>query len=163
MKWPQFNVYDFFFILTYFILNFYLLYDWKTFQCHNPLNVWLLLDYILLLFTRVIFVLKSSGYTERARKALNAALYIVVLPVLVVWCVLGAIWQAYELECIPEDMVPWSFLLWLGVSVLSSVGMVVNLIYEIVQMRKLNKYLQKMDSSTASINSSLVYHSLPSK
>ena len=145
MKWPQFGVYDFFIILAYCILNFYLFGNWHSFNCQEPLNVWLALDYSLLLLIRIIIVIRNSEYSERTVNICNVFFYTIIFPIAVTWSVIGVIWYQGGLSCIPEDLVPWSFVLWLVITVMASFIMLVDLIYDLHQYRKLRKFIKRID------------------
>ena len=151
MKWPKFNVYDFFLVISYLILNFYLVTNWKEFDnCAEPLNLWLIVDYSLLFLVRILFVIKTSGYKERFVRIINVFYYGLTFPAIVVWSILGFIWYtASGIQCIPDDMVPWSYILWLGITMLTGLVMIVNIIYDLIKLRRLNIYISKMDDGTS--------------
>ncbi len=151
MKWPKFNVYDFFFVISYLILNFYLVTSWEKFDlCVDPLNLWLLIDYSLLFLVRLLFVIKTSGYRESFVRIINVFYYGLTFPAIIVWSIIGFIWQANDgILCIPDDMVPWSYILWLGITMLTGLVMIVNIIYDLIKLRRLNIYISKMDETTS--------------
>ena len=145
MRWPQFGAYDFFIILAYCILNFYLFNNWYAFNCQEPLNLWLAVDYTLLLVIRIIVVLKHSGYSEMTIKVCNILFYAVIFPIIVTWSIIGIIWYQGGLSCIPDDLVPWSYLLWLAITVTVALITIGTLIYDYHQHRKLKKFIQRSD------------------
>ena len=153
MRWPKFNVYDFFFLLTYAILNFYLVHNnQRCVNCQHPVYLWLALHYTLLFLIRILFVIKHSGYKEIVIQIVDVLLYAFVLPGLVTWCVLGTIWIQVDYDEIPKNMVPWSFVLWLGIGYLAGIAMIVSLVYDLFQYRRLNSYIQKMDNGASLAN-----------
>lgn len=148
MKWPKFNAYDFYIIIAVLILDIYLLTNWTTFACPTPINWWLLVDYNLMLSIRMLFVIKYSNYTDQTKKIVNILLYIIVLPLVLAWVALGWIWQEGNLNCIPDNMVPWSYLLWLGFTFIGALFLIGTLIYDINKYRKLQKYMSKMEEES---------------
>ena len=147
IKFPHFNVYDFFIVLAYGILNFYLFSNWHAFSCKNPLNYWLAIDYALLIAIRVIYVVKHSEYSERTNKVCRITLYVLVFPFIIGWSILGLIWYPGALTCIPDDLVPWSYILWLVITVVGGIVMFADVIYDMVQYRKLNKFIRNSDEN----------------
>lgn len=147
MKWPKFNAYDFFIIIAVLILDIYLITNWSTFACPAPINWWLLVDYNLMLSIRFLFVLKYSNYSEQTSKVLNIILYLVLLPLTLAWVALGFIWQAGNINCIPVNMVPWSYLLWLGFTFIGALFLIGMLINDVNKYRKLRQYMNKMEQS----------------
>jgi len=101
--------------------------------------------------------MKFSGYKHTAVKVINVFFYVFAMPGVIAWSVLGVLWQAGDaFECIPEDMVPWSFLLWLGITILTGLTMIICLVYDLVELRRLNRYMQKIEENSASNTKSLI-------
>ena len=168
MKWPKFNVYDFYMVFVVLILDFYLIQNWNAFDhCVNPLNTWLIVDYNLMFVIKLFFVLKNSGYRKRVKLAVNIFLYVVIFPLTVLWTVLGYLWQEVDLKkspdtgkvCIPDDMVPWSFFLWLGFTAAASFILFGTLVYEWMKYRKLKRFINKMEMEESLGNNNSSLHS----
>lgn len=153
MRWPKFNAYDFYILLSIIILDFYVLTSWSTFKhCQEPLNMWLLVDYNLMLVYRILFIMKFSGYDDESKFTINVLMYAILLPFMVLWTYLGYIWQENGIDCIPDNMVPWSYLLWLGITGLCTVVLFGTLIYDYTKHRRLKQYMTKMEESFLSSN-----------
>ena len=144
--------------MAYAILIYYLLVNWENFNCEHPLHTWLLVDYNLLFVIRILYVMKFSGYRHTIVRVINVFFYVFALPGVVSWSILGVIWQAGDaIQCIPEEMVPWSFLLWLGITIMVAATMFVNMVFDLIEFRRLNMYMQRMDeSSNAGRTASLI-------
>jgi len=153
MKWPKFGVYDFYIIIVIFILNYYLLTNWSDFQsCENPINWWLFADYNLMFLTRVFYVMRNSGYRRNVKLGLNVVLFALMLPLLVCMCILGYMWEADGYKCTPDHMVPWSFLLWLILTAITSLLMFIKMLIDWRKYRKLKNYMSRMEYSQSIMN-----------
>jgi len=147
MRWPQFNVYDFFIVFAFCILNFYLYTNWDKFSCSKPINLWLAVDYVLLLVIRIIYVIKNSGYAERVVLVCRILMYVFVFPLILTWSILGVIWYQDGLECIPDDLVPWSYILWLVITVIGGIMMIIDMVYDFIQYRKLKRFIRQVEEA----------------
>ncbi len=146
MKWPKFGAYDLYAVIVIIILNFFLLTNWEVFECQSPIHWWLLVDYNLMFITRIIYVMKASGYSRQAKLILNILLFGVQLPALICWSSFGIMWHD-DAVCIPDAMVPWSYFLWLFFTVLTSVLLFFKMIMDWRKYRKLKRYISKMDEN----------------
>jgi len=147
MRWPQFNVYDFFIVFAFCILNFYLYTNWEKFDSTKPINYWLAVDYVLLLVIRIVYVIKNSGYSEKVIKICRIFTYGFIFPLIVTWSILGLFWYQDGLDTIPEDLVPWSYILWLAITVIGGVMMIIDMIYDFVQYRKLRRFIKQVEEA----------------
>ena len=156
VRWPKFNVYDFFIIATFCILYFYLFSNWDVIKCEHPINLWLAIDYVLLLVVRIVFVIKHSGYSYTVVKICRVIFYLLVFPFMLAWSILGLVWGQEALRCIPDDLVPWSYFLWLVITLIGGIVLIADLVYDIVQYRKLRKFIKHVDEADQPHNESLI-------
>ncbi len=160
MRCPKFSVYDFFFLLAYLILNFYLVRNYESFkQCAHPLHQWLLIDYNLLLVIRILFVIKSSNYGRIFIQIVSFLFYGLAMPSVIGWSVVGVLWHTTtDIECIPEDMVPWSFTLWLGITIITALTVFILAVVDLREQIQLNSLMKRVeaDSVRSRTNASLL-------
>jgi len=152
MKWPKFSAYDFYAVIVLFILDYYLLTNWDDFEdCENPIKWWLLADYNIMFFTRIIYVMKNSGYTRKTKVGLNVVFFGLLLPLLICFTVTGYMWEESGYKCIPDHMVPWSFLLWLCFTAVTTLLIFIKMLFDWRKYRRLKQYISKMDENQSLI------------
>jgi hypothetical protein len=143
MKWPAFNFYDFFMTLIFGVQLFYVFTNWTNFNCQEPINLWFALDWIILYFARMIFVVGYSEYSKKVRSTSKWILYALWMPIMMGWSIMGTIWINEEgTVCIPQNMVPWSFYLWLAISWLSTLVLALYGLVDLKTLIQLNAYLK---------------------
>ncbi|GAB5371030.1 hypothetical protein AAMO2058_001544200 [Amorphochlora amoebiformis] len=99
--------------------------NWKEYNtCRDPLNVWLVVDFLSFIFFRLLqFSIQFFGSfrTPCARAATSTLALLnlyVVYPFIWVWVVVGTIWYARSSSCLPESTSTWWFIAWLVYSYL---------------------------------------------
>jgi len=105
--------------------------DWDDYDsCQDPLNVWLLVDYMLFILFRVVqFAFQYANTSPREGfvrtyipKILAVINLWVVYPFIWIWCVLGCIWYSRSNQCLPESTSGWGFVSWLAFSYIYLIG-----------------------------------------
>jgi len=99
--------------------------NWKEYNtCRDPLNVWLVVDFLSFIFFRLLqFSIQFFGSfrTPCARTATSALALVnlyVVYPFIWVWVVIGTVWYTRSSSCLPESTSTWWFIAWLVYSYL---------------------------------------------
>lgn len=153
MKWPAFNFYDFFMTLIFGVQMFYVFTNWNKFDCQKPINIWFAGDWVILFMARMIFVIGYSDYSRKVRRNSKIVLYALWMPVMMVWSILGTLWiNEQGTSCIPNNMVPWSFYLWLVISWLCTLILAGYGLYDLKTLIQLNAYLkEKPDRDNSSL------------
>lgn len=104
--------------------------EWDKFaDCPKPIHLWLFLSYLLLVVSRIIMLVAVSFSSARAGLLLIdlrpkttqlsfalSTMWFVVIPLFVVWSILGAAWT-YEVftsapECLPSMLHTWFLVIW---------------------------------------------------
>jgi len=115
--------------LAYLSVDLYC--EWDGFKgCSRPVHKWLLASYCLVLLSRVIhmagMLFASSAREEHflltwrekgwASKAMSTLMWLVIVPVFIMWTVVGSVWISDVLtnspQCLPDAMHLWFFGIW---------------------------------------------------
>jgi len=115
--------------LAYLSIDLYC--EWDGFKgCSRPVHKWLLASYCLVLLSRVIhmigvFMAGAAGerhfllsWREKgaASKAMRLMMWLVVIPIFIMWTVVGSVWISDVLtnspQCLPDAMHVWFFGIW---------------------------------------------------
>ena len=123
----QLHTSDYYFLVMMLICALVVLVNWEEYaRCEDPLQVWLVVDYMTLFCFRLLHFFSqylrynaraSEGSGRRAHRLEWASVFVilfVVYPFLWFWSVLGAVWFRDSGRCLPGTGQYWGFLFWLA-------------------------------------------------
>ena len=146
-KWPNFNIYDFFLAFVFVIQYFYLITNWDSITCIEPINWWWAVDWGLVAGSRVFFVLRSTDYPKKFKFFVQLTLYIFFLPIMSYWLACGFIWKSESYDddphCIPDSMVPQSYTVWLIITAYIVLYLLVKLGIDIHEKIKVDREIKR--------------------
>mmetsp|Transcript_38667 Transcript_38667/g.75058 ORF Transcript_38667/g.75058 Transcript_38667/m.75058 type:complete len:279 (-) Transcript_38667:204-1040(-) len=94
--------------------------NWKEYNtCRDPLNVWLVVDFLSFIFFRLLqfsiqfFGSFRSNCARFATSTLALLNLYVVYPFIWIWVVIGTVWYTRSSSCLPESTSTWWFIAWL--------------------------------------------------
>uniref|UniRef100_A0A1J3IDJ6 E3 ubiquitin-protein ligase SIS3 n=1 Tax=Noccaea caerulescens TaxID=107243 RepID=A0A1J3IDJ6_NOCCA len=128
MRGVDFKWYDGFFLSMLATSVVIVAINWNKYnRCHNPLHIWILVDYTSVFIFRLFMFVDNwlaaglaldFGRQQRdsrfcGRAVVLSILAVLLYPFLWVWTIIGSIWFTKAKDCLPEDGQKWGFLIWL--------------------------------------------------
>mmetsp|Transcript_17105 Transcript_17105/g.30644 ORF Transcript_17105/g.30644 Transcript_17105/m.30644 type:complete len:286 (+) Transcript_17105:313-1170(+) len=115
---------DYVLLIALMLMCILVLINWNDYNtCKDPLNVWLVVDFLSFIFFRLLqFCIQFFGSfgpnCARLTTTLAVVNLYVVYPFIWLWVVIGTIWYSRSSECLPESTSTWWFVAWLVYSYL---------------------------------------------